>query len=847
MNMFRRLIRLILHPKSDLKNLSSGVESASLLGDSDPKDSRQRRMLLRQTLTNLPLMLGITIVAGLFLMVIFGPVWAPKNPYIAGQQIAPHYDFEQEIFIRPPLPPSAEFPLGTDRWGTDLLSMLLHSTRNTLVACAFITMVRILFGLGLGAFAGWNAGSTADQIIMGLIGVVTSVPMLISSMLLIYALDIRRGLPVFIVALAAIGWTEIAQYIRSEFLVLKKKPFIEGARSLGLTGFAISIRHVLPNILPQLLVISFLEMGAVMMLLGELGFIGVYIGGGSRISIEVEEFVREIYHLPEVPEWGAMLAEGFRYLRSKPFVVIPPALAFFVSVVGFNTLGEGLRRQIEISRLNTAFLLRKRMILVITILTASTVYIINQTGPAPWFAKVAQAFNGDLAYEHVKELTALDGRGIGQVGGEEAANYISERFEAYGLEPAWSRDSYIYPIETQLVEPIEQPELQIVSLQNPQSPPFKHQIDFGYVIEGHGGSGDVEAEVTFIGFLRQPASLDAYRGLDLRGRIAMVIEGNAPNDFATEALIRGAQGVIWVTGDGETDVRSQKILRDSAANFLRKPQIPIFKVRPSVAEGIVQADGITLSTLLTSGSEIVRDGKDWFMRELSTSLRMDLSLTEPTPIEISNIVGFKRGADFEYADELVIIFASYDGLGIDPDGTIFPASNHDATGVGILLEVARLWQEQELETRRTVLFVAWGGGTFDQLGAIDYLGARYNFRYIYTSIPSQRVAPSAIFYLDFAGTGSETIQIHPSSSRQLTELIIDTADEVGVPVDRGPQEPDMNRRAFPMGISWIGLSWGGSGVRPDEDVLDRIQPEKLQQLGEVFALAITRVVRQAIY
>jgi peptide/nickel transport system permease protein len=357
-------------------------------------------VLLRQTLTNLPLILGIVIIIGLFLIVLFGPVWAPKNPYIAGQHIAPHYDFENEVYIRPPLPPSDEFPLGTDRWGSDLLSMLMHGARNTLVACAFITMVRILLGLGLGAFAGWNEGGTADQIIMGLIGVVTSVPMLISSMLLIFALDIRRGLPVFIVALAAIGWTEIAQYIRSEFLVLKKKPFIEGARSLGLTGFAISIRHVLPNILPQLFIISFLEMGAVMMLLGELGFVGVYIGGGSRISMEVDLFVHEIFHLPEVPEWGAMLAEGFRFLRAKPFVVFPPAIAFFVSVVGFNTLGEGLRRQIEIASLNTAFLLRRRMILVISILTAATVYILNHTGPAPWFAKVAQAFNGEFRSRH---------------------------------------------------------------------------------------------------------------------------------------------------------------------------------------------------------------------------------------------------------------------------------------------------------------------------------------------------------------------------------------------------------------------------------------------------------------
>jgi Zn-dependent M28 family amino/carboxypeptidase len=226
---------------------------------------------------------------------------------------------------------------------------------------------------------------------------------------------------------------------------------------------------------------------------------------------------------------------------------------------------------------------------------------------------------------------------------------------------------------------------------------------------------------------------------------------------------------------------------------------------------------------------------------------MNLSLSEPAPIEIANVVGYRQGSDFEHAEELVVIFASYDGLGKDPDGTIFPASNHDATGVGILLEIARLWQEQGLDTRRSVLFVAWGGGTVDQIGAMDYLSDRFNFRFLSTNNPTHLVAPSAIFFLDYAGSGGETIYIHNSSSARLTDLIIDTAAEVGVPVNRGPSDLDMDRHSFPMNISWIGLRWEGSDIRPDQDILDKVDPEKLQQLGEVFALAITRVVRQTIY
>jgi len=333
----------------------------------NPSHFRKRPRLLG-VLTNFPLMFGGIIVFSLFLVVLFGPLFAPTNPYITGQVVRPYYDVEQEEWISPPLSPSPEHPLGTDQWGNDILSSLLYGARNTLVACAFITMVRVLLGIALGAIAGWNESLLSDKLIMGIISAISAVPLLISSMILVYILDIRRGLPVFIVALSALGWTEIAQYIRSEFLILKKKPFIEGARAVGAKDFSIAIRHVIPNILPQILILFFLEMGAVLMLLGELSFLGVFIGGGSHIALG-DEIMGTTVTLAEVPEWGTMLAEGYRWLRAKPFIVAFPAFAFFISVIGLNSFGEGLRRLIETYHVDTSFLLRKRMILVIILLS----------------------------------------------------------------------------------------------------------------------------------------------------------------------------------------------------------------------------------------------------------------------------------------------------------------------------------------------------------------------------------------------------------------------------------------------------------------------------------------------
>ena len=833
----------ILNPRSRLEKVPSFANS---LVDGEAPGGAIGGLSWRDIFGNIPLMSGILLVIGLLALVLYGPVWAPQNPYIAGQHIVPHFDRERNEFIRPPLDPSPEYPLGTDQWGADILSLLMHGARNTLVASAFITMVRVLLGLTLGAIAGWNEGQAVDRFIMGTVGMIASLPLLISAIILIYALDIRRGLLVFIIALSIIGWTEIAQYIRSEFLVLRKMPYIEGARATGLNGLQIAVRHVLPNVLPQLLVITFLEMGAVLMLLGELGFVGVYIGGGSRIDLTEPLGPENIITLADVPEWGAMIADGFRWLRSKPFIVFPPAVAFFVSVLGFNLLGEGLRRLIEKRMVSTAFLLRKRMLAVIAGMTLAVIFIMNNTGAAPWFAKVAQAFNGSEVVVHVAALAAMDGRGQGQPGGAEAAAYIAAKFEEYGLEQGWRQSNYIYPVATRLVRPLTQPALTLLDAANTPSQTFRHQLDFGYMIEGHGGSGDVTAPVTLVGF--QPGrdyDWESYAGLDLRGKIVLLVRGNAPPDFPTEALIRGAVGVLWVTGDGRDDVRSQIQLADPAGEYLSSPTLPVFRLRPSTAQTLLQSQNNTLTDLF---AENLPGTESWFTHDLDVSVHMSLQLSQPEATEIPNVLGYIPGSDLELGNQIVILFARYDGLGIDPDGTVYPGANHNASGMAVLLELARLWQEQGLDSRRTTMFVAWGGAQLDDNSARDWLEDDFNFRHVRTQGTRSNVGPSIIIQLDYVGAGGDTLLIHPNSSARLADLLEETSLETELAVlrqaDTAEFSSDIVTRRLPL---WLSLKWADSNVSPEADVIENIDPDKLQLFGETLALTLTRLARETSY
>lgn len=844
-------ISYLLNPRTRLPARPDQADqgTGSTPGGDAPSGARGRRARWR-SFFNLPLLVGGILLLGLFLVVLFGPVWAPSNPYVTGRHIVPHLDRETGEWISPPLAPSDAYPLGTDQWGNDILSMLLYGTRNTLIAAAFIAMARIIIGLFFGAYAGWHEGTAGDRLIMGSIGVISAVPILISSMILIFALDIRRGLPVFIVALTLLGWTEIAQYIRGEFLILRKKPFVEGAHAAGANSMAIAVRHLLPNVLPMLLVLTFLEIAAVLLLFGELGFVGVFIGGGSHLSVGDELTGSEIVTLAEVPEWGAMLAEGYRWLRAKPFIVFPPAMAFFIAVFAFNAFGEGLRRYIEIHHVNTNFLLSKKMFLVVAALTFATAFIISNTGPAPWFAKVAQSFDEGSAFDHTETLAALDGRGPGQPAAQLAAEYIAEKFEQYGLRGGWRDSRYINPIVIPTVRPVSQPQLAIVDAAGNEIGSYRHQIDFGFSIDDHGGSGQLMAPVTFVGFDGQAGQHDwqSFQGLDLRDRIVLLIRDNAPDDFANEALIRGAKGILWVVGEERADVRSQIQLAHENRLYAQEPTIPIFRIRPRVAQAIADEAGTSLAALLADPAAGQQQGPFWFARDLTTQVHMALELTDPQQTTVPAVMGYMLGSDFTISNELVVFLATYDGLGRDPDGTVYPGANHNAAGVGVLLELARLWQEQELDPRRSVLFVAWGGGQLDYPGAAEFLANSASFRHLPSYSSGQRLAPNVVIQLDYVGAGGQRLLVHPASEERLTELVQESAAEASIPVEaHNGNGLESVRRFAPPGASWLAFGWEESDVDPDLDTLARVEVEKLQVIGRILSHVATRLVRQTAY
>lgn len=219
------------------------------------------------------------------------------------------------------LPPSAEHFFGTDKLGRDCFARVLYGARSSLASILLLVALVFTVGTALGTLSGYAGGKT-DAVIMRLADIFISFP---GVLLAIAIAGIIGGSMVnAIIALTCATWPKYARLSRSLVLKVKQNEYIAAAEVNGGTPLGILTRHILPNILPLLVITAAADMGASMLELAGLSFLGF----GTQ---------------PPAPEWGAMISEGRQHLQTAPWLMIFPGLAIFVSVVIFNLWGDALR------------------------------------------------------------------------------------------------------------------------------------------------------------------------------------------------------------------------------------------------------------------------------------------------------------------------------------------------------------------------------------------------------------------------------------------------------------------------------------------------------------------------
>lgn len=270
--------------------------------------SAARPGMLRSLLAQRVGVIGLFIVAAMALVAIAAPVLAPDDPT--------RIDAARRL-----VGPSADAWLGTDNLGRDILSRLIWGARLSLGTAAAAAALILTIGISVGMVAGFYGG-LLDDLLMRVVDVLLAFPALILALAIAGVLG--PSITSVMIGIVTVAWADYARVMRGQVLATRERQYVESARATGAGNARILLRHVLPNVLPPILVLASLEMGGLILAISGLSFLGL----GAQ---------------PPTPEWGAMLNDGRTFIAAAPQLMIYPGVAISLVVVGFNLLGDGLR------------------------------------------------------------------------------------------------------------------------------------------------------------------------------------------------------------------------------------------------------------------------------------------------------------------------------------------------------------------------------------------------------------------------------------------------------------------------------------------------------------------------
>ena len=258
---------------------------------------------------------GLAILALLVGAALLAPLLAPHDP------TRQNLDNDLRSY-------SMENPLGTDKLGRDILSRVIYGGRISLLVGATTVVISLAIGLAIGSLSGYFGGWT-DQLLMRLVDILMAFPGILLA--IAFTAVLGPGLDHVILALCLIGWTSYARLVRGEILALREREFVQAARALGCKPARIIARHLLPNLLPPVLIQATFGLAAAIIAEGSLSFLG--------LGVE-----------PPTPSWGSMLNDGRQFLLVAPNLTTYPGMAIMITVFGLNLVGDGLQDRLQTRR-----------------------------------------------------------------------------------------------------------------------------------------------------------------------------------------------------------------------------------------------------------------------------------------------------------------------------------------------------------------------------------------------------------------------------------------------------------------------------------------------------------------
>lgn len=271
-------------------------------------------------------MLGAVLISLIVLAALLAPLLAPHDP---AEQFREGLTPDGQ-----PIPStlltegSLRFPIGTDANGRDLLSRILYGARVSLLVGVLANMLAVALGTLIGSVAGYF-GQPFETLLMRFTDIMMAFPTLLLAMTLVAIL--KPSMWIIIVVIGLVYWTWIARVVYGQVLALRSRDFVTAAWAIGAKRPYVLIRHILPQLVPTIIVWGTLGVATNVMLEASLSYLGIGVQ-------------------PPTPSWGGMIQQGQSFYRTAPWLVIFPGLAIMVTVFAFNLLGDGLRDVLDPSQ-----------------------------------------------------------------------------------------------------------------------------------------------------------------------------------------------------------------------------------------------------------------------------------------------------------------------------------------------------------------------------------------------------------------------------------------------------------------------------------------------------------------
>ena len=283
-----------------------------------PKDEEiiygfeERESFWKKLFSNKGAVFGSIVIVIFIITALFAPYLAPYK-----------YDFMNMPNML--TGPSVNNLLGTDEFGRDILSRIIYGSRISLLVGFVTVFISMIVGIVLGAIAGYFGG-WIDYVISGITDIAWSLPVTLLAIAFVAALG--PSLRNLIIAIAMISWAGFTRVVRGQFLSLRESEFIQAAQILGMSNTRIILKHMLPNALAPVIVLTTMEIPKVIIIESSLSFLGLGVQ-------------------PPTPSWGSIMSAGRSYILEAPWIIIFPGIAMAILVLGFNFFGDALRDTLD--------------------------------------------------------------------------------------------------------------------------------------------------------------------------------------------------------------------------------------------------------------------------------------------------------------------------------------------------------------------------------------------------------------------------------------------------------------------------------------------------------------------